>query len=306
MSSTASVCSGRTAGSPASFLGESEGVPYPCGTPRSKRPAEVAIRSADGAEFFVPRQFVLDALQDMYSPRSSAPAAPPSDLREMLNDTVQTMIELTSPDASVSGRSLTFSSLKPVLRLFWHHNLSCPSFVQAALGPVLAREPLRVYALAAQYDQVEPMQEAARACLRHTDALADAPELDEVASRPYRRLLLYRRACVLALSGLPSSYHDIYETFGRDWAWLSCSECLHKARCDREASWFLEYYDYVLAVLENTPHPDALREKDLRAEGIARAATSCTQCASSAEAEVDRFLELLIRRVDRRISKVTL
>lgn len=283
-------------------------MPYPLGTPRPScfnKFAEVVVRSAEGTEFFVPRQFVLDALEDTYHLRPPAPATMSTDLREMLSDAFQAMAKLFSSDASKPERSVDFSSLKPVLRICWNLGVCLPVFVQAALESVLVREPLRVYALAAQYDQLELMQEAARAYLRHPDALADAPELDEVASRPYRRLLLYRRACVQALSSLPTSYHDIYEAFGRDWAWASCSECSHKACDDPMASWFLGYYDQVLGALENTPHPDALREDALRADGIALAIKNCTQCASSAPAEVDRFLELLVRRVKRRISKVS-
>lgn len=47
--------------------------PYSWGTPRLKRLAEVAVRSAEGTEFFVRRQFVLDALEVMYNLRLSVP-----------------------------------------------------------------------------------------------------------------------------------------------------------------------------------------------------------------------------------------
>ncbi len=267
------------------------------------------IRSAEGAQFFVPRRFVLGSLEKMSNVHNIPyTSAMPHSLPDM-SDAFQTLIKLCYSDTCDLERgSFDFDSLKPILRMCWKLKQRLPACVQATHVPVLVREPLRVFALATQYGQQELMQQAARACLRCVDALAiDAPELDEIASRPYRRLLLYRRRCAEALGDLPTSYHDIYEAFGRDWAWASCPECLQKVHDDDPMScWFLGYYDRVLAVLEKTPHPDVLRGETLRVDGVARASQSCTKCASSALADVGRFLELLVPQVERRLSKVKL
>lgn len=191
----------------------------------------------------------------------------------------------------------------------WKYKLrgSARACVQAALAPVLAQEPLRVYVLAAQNDELELMQEAARAYLRHEDALVDAPELDTISTRTYRRLLLYRQACVdSALGNIPGSVEEVYTAFGRDWAWTKCSACIHQARYNRVDTWFYGYYNHVWATLERTPHPDQLREEAMRAEGVAQASANCKKCASYAFTEVSRFLELLAPEVERHISKVKL
>ncbi|EIW58381.1 uncharacterized protein TRAVEDRAFT_123990, partial [Trametes versicolor FP-101664 SS1] len=219
------------------------------------RPAvEVAVCSADGTEFYVPRQFLVDAspvLESMCNICPSAPSTVSIDLPET-SDMVETLLELCYPFAFDPVRvSTDFDALKPLLRMCWKYKLrgAARACVQAALTPALAREPLRVYVLAAQHGEPELMQEAARAYLRHEDALVDAPELDAISTRTYRRLLLYRQACVDAIVGnLPGSVEEVYTAFGR-----AC--LLHVRHGFRRVPWFYGYYDHVWDTLGKTPHP---------------------------------------------------
>ncbi|KAL1945081.1 hypothetical protein VTO73DRAFT_2701 [Trametes versicolor] len=288
--------------------------PRPLRSSLFSRPAvEVAVRSADGAEFYVPRQFLVDAspvLESMCNICPSAPSTVSIDLPET-SDMVETLLELCYPFAFDPARvSADFDALKPLLRMCWKYKLrgAARACVQAALVPLLAQEPLRVYVLAAQLDEPELMQVAARAYLRHEDALVDAPELDAISTRTYWRLLLYRLACVDAIVGnLPGSVEEVYTAFGREWAWVNCSACLQRARLGfRRIPWFYGYYDHVWDTLTKTPHPDKLREEAMRLEGVAQASANCKTCASYAVMEVSRFLELLVPEVERLISKVKL
>ncbi|KAL1945079.1 hypothetical protein VTO73DRAFT_2699 [Trametes versicolor] len=298
-------------------------------TPRSSlfsRPTiEVAVRSADGTEFYVPRQFLVDASPVLEALCTAAAPALAVDLPEV-RDAVETLLVLCHPHAPEPAFPESFDASKPALLLGWKYELRGEAHARArrVLEHWLVVDPVVVYVFAAQPEDERPelLAEAARACLLEDwYYLARRKALDAISTRVYRRLVAYREACVGKMRLLERLGHGPKNE--KKWVWQSC-HCLYKDRCGSaagckaalaRAEWFDKFYAGVLRTLQATPHPDAIRggrfEDSLKmALQMAARCPSTHQyfsprCSVNASHDLPGYLEGLAQKVDEMISEVT-
>ncbi|KAI0332750.1 hypothetical protein GY45DRAFT_442243 [Cubamyces sp. BRFM 1775] len=198
------------------------------------------------------------------------------------------------------------------------------AFTTAALAPLLHHfsrlHPLRVYAWAERYNIPEAARRAAQDFLRMEDMFTYVDELAEISCKDYHRLLQYRSRCSQAMKAIgttdivrawPSQQENTPEQgdpFSTGWTWFDCKRCFRKAQSAGKRSafcapWFRQHWDRLIAALVTTPYADAARAPILM-ELVARDAVKCRACRPLAFVQLQRFTELFVADVERRLSQI--
>lgn len=192
----------------------------------------------------------------------------------------------------------------------------------------LCKDPMRIYALACQYE----CREAARLAAKHTLALPTwareyVPELEKINAGRLHRLLLYREACTTVACSLAD-----------DQTWIVCAHSLLPwFGCDGDESdedvglttvrnppsrkypsgrvqnisvhmWWLEYTRKSGYALQRSPHGDAVKDRKLVKDVLSAISSSkCKQCNTSKVREAFlSFVDSFAEEVDRRVAEVRL
>lgn len=269
----------------------------------------ITVRSADGAEFHVSRQFLADAsplLEAWVAPSHSGEGKNTVSIAIKLPETseaVETLLRLCHPLAP-APHFHTFDAMKGALALLWMYELrgGAGDRIARALESWLETEPVRVYVFAVEEDKLELMAAAAKASLRLAGTLADHEELDAISTRAYRRLLTYRGACAAKMADV-ASYKSVDD---RRWVWRTCGCGAWEPRC--LAPWFATFYASLAQALQTTPHPDTVRsmkDSDALKEAGRCSSKGDERCGTRAWKDLPCFLDELANEVERRISEVS-
>ncbi|KAI0675746.1 hypothetical protein C8Q78DRAFT_346446 [Trametes maxima] len=311
--------------------------PSPACVPFNNSNADLILCTSDEVAFHVWRCILAEAspvFSDMFSlaDRSSidplrAPpdgdAAPPAPTTPSLNipessTTLDTLLRLCYPTPRPPHMSL--DSIKPVLHAAHKYQMdSVLDILKLRLGELTEDAPLRVYALAIQYDLADTARLAARKFLvRPWNPEDNVPELYDINAGAYQHLLAYRKRCSATLAEITTGLGWLPDD---GWTFMQCSGCCPRLGLDdgsvpmcrlrgsdvdkKPAVWFWRYHDSMGRLLRGRPCAEALADPHLMNQALKRAAR-CGTCREVAYEQMVRFQHKLSQEVTRRLGEIKL
>ncbi|KAI0664468.1 hypothetical protein C8Q70DRAFT_238135 [Cubamyces menziesii] len=311
-------------------------------TPFDKPFVDIILRSSDGVVFHALQSCLSDASQvfeDMFlvaQPHRTDALGLPGTLSENevgmqeSRDVIRALVTISHPFGPPPAFA-SFDAIKPFLDMWPKYDWRGVALERAerVVEPFLRDEPLRVYAYAVgKLPEGKTLlglaKKAARACLRFPAfSQIDAPELDMLSARGYRRLLAYRDACVSKITVLKTiRLKTLRSLYGDDCALWGDNAChrfpalvaLKNRTIYASQTWdgkvtdsyFRRYYGSMISKLLEAPHPSTVLEgREELTEAIKIAAT-CPSCARVAFEELPKFQRILANVVENIISQVEL
>ncbi|KAI0352393.1 hypothetical protein OH77DRAFT_803835 [Trametes cingulata] len=296
-------------------------------SPFDKQSADLVLQTSDGVAFHVWRCILAEAspvFADMFSLAartsvSSATRAPgPPEENTTLNvpetsRTVYDLLRMCNPPPHAQFESL--DKLKPVLAAAHKYQMDgVMSLLASLLLEYAADAPLRVYAIATQYDLHDVMSSAARRFLVHKWALDDyVAELDDISAGAYQRLLAYRKECAAAIAEMCTGLSWLVDS---GWTFMQCQSCprdtatpacrLRDSDTDRKpTTWFWQHYERMATLLQERPCSETLSDPLLINQAL-KIAILCKTCMVPVHEHMLRFMHKMRKEVSQRISEIKL
>ncbi|KAI0642177.1 hypothetical protein C8Q79DRAFT_237645 [Trametes meyenii] len=232
--------------------------------------------------------------------------------------TLDTLLRLCYPVPRPPCMSL--DGIKPVLRAAHKYQMDCVlDVLKLRLGELAMNAPLRVYAVAIQYDLADTARLAARQFLaRAWNAEEDnVPELYDINASAYQHLLAYRKKCSATLAEMTTGLWWLPDD---GWTFTQCSNCrpvsgrddkgvpiccLRDSEVGRKpAVWFWRHYNFMGKLLQERPCVGTLVDPHLMNQAL-KGAARCATCREVAYEQMVRFQRKLNQEVTRRLGEVS-
>ena len=309
--------------------------------PFNKPSADVILRSSDRVDFHV-HKVILEEVSPFFADLFSHAHASPLSLTpniEHSNDYVESGDSgyVESRDTPLIGVIEHSTVLEPLLRSLWpaanykFRSLDALkpaiaaadkyqmddvllSYRQQLINRFARTEPLRVYAIGAQYWMDDVMRAAARSSLSlsTTEAEEYVHELRDISGRDYFVLLDYRRRCVSAAKKMLG---DLSWLIDGPWTFTQCNTCARDATTlytlrgstvqVKVTVWMTSHFQRLTSELLNRPCGEAIKTPSLCDETLIQA-TKCDYCRRVVHDHLRLFMQTLGTTLDQRIDEVRL
>ncbi|KAI0730833.1 hypothetical protein C8Q76DRAFT_340112 [Earliella scabrosa] len=309
--------------------------------PFNKPSADVILRSSDRVDFHV-HKVILEEVSPFFADMFSHAHASPLSLApniEHSNDYVESGDAgyVESRDTPLIGVIEHSTVLEPLLRSLWPAaNYKFKSL--DALKPAIAAadkyqmddvllsyrqqlinrfartEPLRVYAIGAQYGMNDVMRAAARSSLSLSTTKAEmyVHELRDISGRDYFMLLDYRRRCVSAAKKILGDLSWLVDE--RRWTFTQCNKCARDATLYTlrgstvqvtVSFWMASHLQRLTSELIDRPCCEAIKAPALCDETLIEA-TRCDYCRRRVHEHLRVFMTNLNITLDKIIDEIPL
>ena len=199
----------------------------------------------------------------------------------------------------------------------------CVALEELSKPPILREDPVRVYALACQYE----CHKAARLAAKYTLALPSlvreyVSDLEKIHAGKLFCLLWYRETCIAAACSLAVNHRWIVHAgslrplFGctdGDLGWTTVRNLPSRKypsgreECKSAHEWWFEYMKRSECVLQRWPDANAVKDEKLVDDALAAiSASKCGKCKASQVSEAFRsFVNTFAENIEHRIAEVT-
>ncbi|KAI0630813.1 hypothetical protein C8Q77DRAFT_1160329 [Trametes polyzona] len=220
--------------------------------------AQVIVRSANGTEYHVPRQVLVDAspiLETMCDHIQAEGRV--LELPDQTEEDVQLLLLLSHPLGPLPPPT-SFEVAQQAIRLATKYQLrgKAQDRVFMFLRSWWHTKPLKVFVAAVKSEWPGLMQKAARESLRLTvRQVVECDELDEIPTPFYRRLIAHREECVGTAVALADNWRKAHTSSFSNFFGL----CPRIVSADTSKyHWFHKLCDDLRAHILATPHPDTI------------------------------------------------
>ena len=299
-------------------------APTDAQAPFNKPSADLVLRSSDNVIFRVRKAILAEAspvFEDMFTLPVRQDPSPndPTLVVHMAEDSrvLDGLLRLCYPISETQIRTLdeAIILLEPAKKYCMDSTLA---YLGERLMVFVEAQPVRVYALAIRYQlSEEVVRAAAKAFLKISFSSSEAKslkDLDHISASAYARLLDYRDRCSAAAMRSVDDYSWI--AAGR-WCWLECptseQQCAVSSQCVviagatvRPRLWWTNLMAFCRATLQQHPCASILNTNRAgTALALVQAGKCYSLCGMNAARDVQRFMDLLIKRIDKAVSAVS-